>query len=156
MVGRGSGGDVPVFPRGFVTIVIVVAVVWSDEYPIERGHERYGARDREFTDVDREFSYKLVLTQIRSNHRVATGEVDMTVEGKHGSKLISLPLQEMPGHENEHISFNFKYFQNVDGIFLLPTGFKPVKVKLSVKPSGKRLKGIERAYRWKDVLAGGV
>src|SRR5688500_9400005 len=58
MVGRGSGGDVPVFPRGFVTIVIVVAVVWSDEYPIERGHERYGARDREFTDVDREFSIR--------------------------------------------------------------------------------------------------
>jgi hypothetical protein len=103
-------------------------------------------------DAEREFSYKLVLTQIRSNHRIAAGAVNMVVEGKRGSKTVNLPLEEMSAHESDKISFNFKYFQNVAGTFLLPAGFKPTKVKLRVQPSSQWLKGIERAYRWTDVL----
>ena len=67
-----------------------------------------------------DFSYRLVLTQIRSNSRVATGEVDLVVEGKRGNKAMSLSLKDVSPGSSKAIVFSFKYFQSVNGDLTLP------------------------------------
>jgi hypothetical protein len=102
-----------------------------------------------------EFSYHLVLTQIRSNNRVAAGAVDVVIEGKRSSKVGSLLLKDItPG--GKIITFGFKYFQSVDGLFTLPPGFKPSSVKLRVRPTSDWLKGVDRTYRWNELISRGV
>ena len=100
-----------------------------------------------------EYHYKLVLTLVRGNNRVARGGVDLRVVGVADGETRSLTLGEMDSGATE-LKFSFKYFQSIEGTLALPAGFEPSKVELKVDASDRRLDDIEASYDWNTTLVG--
>lgn len=98
------------------------------------------------TGVQRGFQYKLVLTQAFTNSGVTTGAVTLVVEGVQGQVTKTLTLAEVTDNKVKELSFRFKYFQEIAGDMVLPAGFVPRRVIVTVEPrGGDRL---QNSYDW--------
>lgn len=94
----------------------------------------------------RGWHYKLVLTQVLKNDRVATGTVHIEFDGAEDGKARKLALKEIGGQEG--LPFKFKYFQDIEGDIVLPSGFVPAKVIVRVEPRNKEHSRLEEVFDW--------
>jgi len=105
-------------------------------------------------EAEGQYHYKLVLTLVRGNNRVARGGVEMQVAGVMDGEPRTYTLAELdPG--TKELNFSFKYFQSIEGSLTLPAGFQPGKVELKVDATDRRLDDIETSYEWNTTLVGG-
>lgn len=95
-----------------------------------------------------EFRYKLILTQVLKNDKVAQGSVALAVSGVLNGRPEQLPLSKLSQSNSDRLAFKFKFFQNFEGDIRLPEGFRPEAVHLSVTPSGKGLDKLEERLDW--------
>ena len=98
------------------------------------------------------YSFVLTLLQNLKQGAVTKGNATLSVEGVRDGKLATLTWAELrqdPGATA--IPFSFKYFQRLDGSFVLPPGFAPNRVRLVVKSEGGE--ATERAIEWREALA---
>jgi hypothetical protein len=93
----------------------------------------------------RSYSYRLVLTQVIKNNRVAKGHIDISVEGLQDGKHRKLAIGDIQTDKDKSLNFRFKYFQNFEGDVILPEGFTPSRVYVEVK---SRKAGIKRTFDW--------
>jgi hypothetical protein len=105
---------------------------------------------------DRGYLYRLVLTQVRGNGRIASGRVNITISGEQDGKPISYTLKDLSPNSIAYLSFSFKYFQRIEGSLAMPAGFAPSDLYIRINPKGTRLDPLQRSYSWKKVLAGGI
>jgi hypothetical protein len=98
------------------------------------------------------YSFSLVLAQLQSSGRQVRGEVRAQIEGTQDGKPRTLDMAKLA---QLNLNFTFKYFQDFEGSFELPKGFSPAKVVVSVHPSSRKLKRIEKTYSWAEALNGG-
>lgn len=103
------------------------------------------------TDDARTFQYALTLSQNLKRNRQASGKVEVLVGGSRGAENASLGLAELGGGAAA-LDFSFKYFQQLNGLVMLPEGFRPATVRLRVQPESGG--SVEREYMWKDVIEG--
>ena len=98
----------------------------------------------------RGFRYKVILTQVFQNEHMARGTVRLNVEGSLNQQTKVLTLAEMTEKHVKELEYRFKYFQNMEGDLLLPAGFKPKRVSISVLPVGHSGEDstIEKTYDW--------
>jgi hypothetical protein len=98
----------------------------------------------------RGFRYKVVLTQVFQNERLARGMVHLSIEGLMNQQPKVLSLAELTEKHVKELEYRFKYFQNMEGDLQLPVGFKPKRVILSVLPAGHSANEgtIEKTYDW--------
>lgn len=93
------------------------------------------------------YSYNLTLAQIQNNQRYVQGSIEIEFSGIENGKVKTRSLRELS--EKGEIKFKFRYFQNFSGRLNLPAGFKPDKVFIRVKPSGRsKLKVLEQTFDW--------
>ena len=104
----------------------------------------------------RKYNYKLVLTQVRSNNKLARGKVKLRIAGKRGGKQVTLSLSELSGQGKDTLSFSFKYFQSFEGDLVLPVGFSPSNFNITVTPQTRKLDKIQKSYAWSEALSGGI
>lgn len=98
------------------------------------------------TGVQHGYRYQLVLTQAFTNSGVTTGSVTLSVEGVEGQASKSLTLAELTDNKLKELPFRFKYFQELAGELVLPEGFVPRRVIVTVEPrSGEKL---HNSYDW--------
>ncbi|RMG57826.1 MAG: hypothetical protein D6717_04105 [Gammaproteobacteria bacterium] len=90
-----------------------------------------------------EYHYRLVLTLVRGNNRVAKGRARLTVLGTHQGRPATV---EVGG--SEALKFSFRYFQRLEGDLKLPEGFEPHAVRVVATPSVKRLEATEHEFPW--------
>lgn len=95
----------------------------------------------------RQYHFKVVLTQVLNNTTVARGKLNFEVAGLYQGKQQTYSLEQM-SESKSGPSFRFKYFQVLEGDFMLPEGFEPVKVNLTVKPKTKAHKKLTQAFDW--------
>jgi hypothetical protein len=102
----------------------------------------------EYDKPEAEYHYRLVLTLVRGQNKVAKGRLSMSVLGtlKGEPKEISIYKRK------ERQDFSFKYFQRVEGSFNVPEGFEPAQVKISLEPSSKKIDPVEKQFNWADVV----
>jgi len=97
------------------------------------------------------FSLRLVLAQaMRASQRIS-GSVELQVEGKKNGKSLTLGLDELGVAENQKKSlagFSFRYFQNLEADLVLPEGFAPERVIVTLRPKGPRAKPQEKTFDW--------
>ena len=93
------------------------------------------------------YNYKLVLTQILNNTKIASGTVALVVEGQENGETQKYPLQQL-SKRNKELRFRFKYFQIIEGELDLPEGFSPSKVSITVKPRTRAHKQLSQSYDW--------
>ena len=95
------------------------------------------------------------LTQNLNRGAVSTGRLQLSVEVSEGGRMRKLPWSELRQQQDAPgVEYSFKYFQQVEGDFVLPAGFKPSRVAVRLAPQNGA--AVERSFSWNDSLAGAV
>jgi hypothetical protein len=98
----------------------------------------------------RSFHYKLVLTQVLKNDRLARGGVDVVLEGirEDDGQQETIKLRDVAVPKIRSLNFRFKYFQSFEGDMEMPEGFVPIRVSVTVNPSSRSLKSVQKVFDW--------
>jgi len=90
--------------------------------------------------------YQVVLTQSLNRGALSQGEMRFDVEGVRNGQLETVKwdaLQTKPGAPGQH--YDFRYFQRLNGSIVLPAGFTPQRVRVSLR--GKSA-NVDQAFAW--------
>lgn len=90
--------------------------------------------------------FKLVLTQVTEKRELIQGSVRLELKGAQDGEGRSLGLADL-GQE-EDIPFRFRYFQELEGEFALPQGFRPETVRVTARSKGRKPVEVEREFSW--------
>lgn len=97
---------------------------------------------------DGSWRYTLTLTQNLKKASVSKGELTLRVEGVQDGKLLNLAWGDLlQSPQAKPQSFSFKYFQQLEGSVMLPSGFTPHRVRVSLRSDGGQT---ERVFAWQD------
>lgn len=95
------------------------------------------------------YRYKVVLTQVLKNDRLARGRVNFFVDGlKNDIEPVTLELEQLSEKQIKELNYRFKYFQSLEGDIVLPEKFKPLRVTLQITPSSRKQGVIEKTIEW--------
>lgn len=118
------------------------------------GGRRQGlnVHDAEFVAGDAgAWQYTITLTQNINRGGMSTGRMQFAIEGVSGGKLKTLAWSELvQAVDAQGQSFSFRYFQALQGTVMLPPGFSPQRVKVSLKGA---FGASEQSFNWKQVKA---
>ncbi|MGH8081045.1 MAG: DUF6776 family protein [Lysobacter sp.] len=92
--------------------------------------------------------YQIVLTQNLNRGAVSSGGLQFQVEGVRGGKLAAIGWDEL--HQKSKApaqDYSFRYFQQLDGSFMLPNGFTPQRVRVSLRGQNG---SIDQQFAWKS------
>jgi hypothetical protein len=108
----------------------------------------FGAED------GREFAYQVLLTQAQVRRdwvqgRVALGVRGLAPDAGTGSETV-LSFADLDPDGTYPVKFKFRYFQNLTGRILLPEGFRPDAVLVTVMPAGRDAEALERSFPWRQ------
>ena len=92
--------------------------------------------------------YDLLLTQVMEVHQYIQGDVKMQLVGKKNNEEVTVSLESLSEVSDKPIRFKFKYFQNLNGEFILPKDFIPMEIMVVVNSSNKGNRRIERRFDW--------
>ena len=99
------------------------------------------------------FAITITLTQNQNAHRgePSQGRVSLSVEGVRGGRAAQLAWSDLaPPPARAGLPFAFKYFQQVQGMLVLPAGFVPSRAIVSVQPDGGAV--VRRDFSWSAAL----
>jgi hypothetical protein len=77
--------------------------------------------------------YQIVLTQSLNKGAISRGRLHFTVEGVRDGKLATVGWDEL--HQRSDVppqDYSFRYFQQLKGSVMLPAGFTPQRVRVSL------------------------
>ena len=101
---------------------------------------------------EREYLYSLTVIHkqgLKKRHRRVTGTLELKLEGKQAGKQVTLPLSSLQPGRKLPITLSFKYFNRVKGRLVLPAGFEPENVVVSIKPKRKKVNGDTKRQPWR-------
>lgn len=97
--------------------------------------------------------YQIMLTQTMNRGAISEGQMRFTVEGVRAGKLAAVQWDEL--HQQRSApgqAYSFRYFQQLDGNVMLPPGFTPQRVKVTLHGEDA---AVEQAFDWKTATAAG-
>ncbi len=102
-----------------------------------------------------DYHYKVMVSQRGHNDRLASGTIDITVNGQEAGQAKTLTLSEVSQNAKKEQKFGFKYFQNFEGTLSLPVTFTPENLRVVVTPSIKAIDALDEQFSWADLTSGG-
>lgn len=90
--------------------------------------------------------YEVVVTQSINRGGLTKGGMEFSVEGVRDGKLATLNWDEL--HQKADApaqDYSFRYFQRLGGSVILPAGFTPQRVQVTLRGSGAN---VEQAFDW--------
>ncbi|WP_152537588.1 DUF6776 family protein [Catenovulum agarivorans] len=102
------------------------------------------------TLIDNQFRYKVILVQTSKQKRFAKGYISLTLFGIQNGKNFSIDMKKLAIADSD-TSFSFRYFQILEGEFVLPERFTPERVNLAVvlpQRRGQSYSRTELDYTW--------
>lgn len=99
----------------------------------------------------RAWTLTVTLTQNLKRSQVSEGKVVVSIEGVSAGQLKNLPWSELSAGDAGGMAFSFKYFQQVSGTVMLPEGFSPNRIKVTVDAGGGGR--IEQGFAWDEAQA---
>jgi hypothetical protein len=102
----------------------------------------------------REYLLKLTLIQSMRHESVASGLVQVVVQGMQEDRPAQYTVGELLGQPKAQLPFSFRYFQTIEQAVTLPEGFEPFEAEVQVR-SGKLRSPMQQSFPWKaDAPAG--
>ena len=92
--------------------------------------------------------YRVVLTQVLGNDRLARGQVQLNLEGLQGNEPRSLSLRDVTEKSVNELNYRFKYFQKLEGAITLPDNFSLLRATLRILPRGSERNSFEKTIDW--------
>ncbi len=91
--------------------------------------------------------YAITLTQSLKKGALTRGEVSLAIEGTLAGRLTELDWRKLRQDANAAPqAFEFRYFQQIEGIIMLPPNFLPQRVRVTARTGGQPT---ERVYAWR-------
>lgn len=90
--------------------------------------------------------YEIVATQSINRGGLTQGQMRFAVEGVRDGKLTTVNWDEL--HQKSGApaqDYSFRYFQRLGGSVILPAGFTPQRVKVTLRGGGAN---VEQAFAW--------
>ncbi|MDH5302004.1 MAG: hypothetical protein OEW58_11640 [Gammaproteobacteria bacterium] len=103
---------------------------------------------------ERLYHYQMVLTQVLKQQGNATGVVVFKVHGTQAGRARTLAQEEISLRRESSQSFKFRYFQKMEGDVILPEGFTPRTIDVSM--NGGRGKSVTQSFAWDVAVKGSL
>lgn len=98
------------------------------------------------------YRYRVVLTHVDKDDRVAEGVLNIGFRGEQGGKRKALAFSEVKESGPDSLDFKFKHFRLFEGTIRMPDDFVPEQVQVAVR-SGRGSKGsYSESYDWASIL----
>lgn len=91
------------------------------------------------------YRYKLILYQALDQRNPIRGRVAIHLVGVQDGASKTIEIKDS---DSDSMSLNFRYFQNVEGVIILPEGFTPTRVKIDVSSNDRQKPHLEKWYPW--------
>jgi hypothetical protein len=117
---------------------------------------RAGVRVYEFK-VDKSttstgFHYELVLIQSVRHDRQVGGRIQIDMEGTKDGVAQTLKLEDAALGGAKTLQFSFKYFEEFNGEFHLPPGFRPVRVTVTLATDQADVPDVKEQFDWDKIV----
>lgn len=103
--------------------------------------------------TDNNYQFKLILTHVSKNDKVAEGTVDIILEGQQDDVTRVINITDLIINSSFDLSFKFKNFKRFEGNIMLPEGFSPLRIMVKLQPRDAKLSMIKRVFNWSDILS---
>lgn len=103
------------------------------------------------TESRQVFQFILTLTQNIQRASMVNGRVRIDIEGILDNRPVNLHWAQISDGEAPEPAFRFKYFQQLEGYLVLPDGFDPVRISLTLESKSQR-KPVVRTFDWASLL----
>ena len=98
------------------------------------------------------YNFVVTVTQNLKAGQLASGRVRVNVTGVQAGKLVVLNWSDLASDEDrEGLAFSFKYFQQLKGTLMLPSGFTPNRIRAEADAGGDMGRA-EQDFAWADAL----
>jgi hypothetical protein len=97
------------------------------------------------------FQFILTLTQNIQRASMISGRVRIDIEGTLDNRPVNLRWAQISDGETPEPAFRFKYFQQLEGYLVLPDGFNPLRISLTLESKNQR-KPVVRTFDWANLL----
>lgn len=98
------------------------------------------------------FHFTLTLAQNLQEAEIIHGDVEFWFEGALDGEMLRLGLDQLlPAHSDE-LTYEFKYFQVLDGSLMMPANFQPQQVIVRLLPDAKESVTVQADFAWPTVL----
>jgi hypothetical protein len=92
--------------------------------------------------------YTVTLTQNLNRGAISKGQMRFAVDGVRAGKLTTVKWDELLSRPNAPGKpFSFRYFQQLEDSVMLPPGFKPQRVRVSLSGNGA---AVDQTFAWDD------
>lgn len=103
--------------------------------------------------ADSTYRYKLVVAVPQRGQRVLRTNIAIQVFGALGNREVDYQFKELTPQGSEFTDvIELRYFKELQGEIVLPKGFSPKTVFLSIVPPKKTSRGVEVTYNWPSIL----
>ncbi|WP_426369263.1 DUF6776 family protein [Pseudocolwellia sp. HL-MZ7] len=103
------------------------------------------------TETANRYIFRTFLVHQLIQKRYAKGYIDIKISGNVKGKTTVLSIDKLSELTKKDLSFSFKFFQVVEGAFVLPEDFSPEKINVIVTlPKGRWQKyhRLEESFKW--------
>lgn len=98
------------------------------------------------------YHFKVILIQMGRSDSLAQGVVDMTIEGVFNGQVESLGLSDIQVSQDQKLTYEFQYFQELTGSLRLPEEFVPREVIVELtRNEGDKAENPVKRFDWSDV-----
>lgn len=108
--------------------------------------------------ADNKKQFKLVVQKLAEGDDDFSGQLHVLVVGQKEGADAKISLHELTVNKvdveplTENIPLDFKFFQNIDTEIVLPDGFVPVRIELTVKSNSRRNPvTVEAELEWPEI-----
>lgn len=105
------------------------------------------------TTSENHYRFQVVLVQQNKQKRYAKGYVRLTFSGSLNNRPEHFKLSKISSVTRKEMSFNFQYFQMIEGEFTFPKNFTPEQILVeAVLPKSKwqKYNRLEQNYPWQN------
>jgi hypothetical protein len=101
------------------------------------------------TESPQRFRVRLTLVQSARPDSAMSGVATFKVEGVSHSGAAVHDLADLTGGKRGELTFNFRYFENLDQEIELPQGFTPERLTVDVRATRKGVTPLTQTFLWK-------
>ncbi|AWL10990.1 hypothetical protein HMF8227_00494 [Saliniradius amylolyticus] len=94
------------------------------------------------------YHFSLVMMQQSQRNEFVRGKASVLIFGSQQGKDKQYDLLELDTSVNGPLSFNFRFFEVLEGNFTLPEGFIPERVEVHFSASKPERQSLHRAFVW--------
>jgi hypothetical protein len=110
-----------------------------------------GARTSPVKGTANAWNLVVTLTQNARRGELVKGSLKLAVEGIQDDKVATLEGTALgQGAQMTELPFSFKYFQQIQGSFTLPAGFRPTRLRVVADVTGDQ--AVTGTVAWTDAL----